>query len=175
MTASGAAASILSARDTGAEALAQGLLLARASTINLARLQLAMERCDRRAAIETLDELLTIERRMGALAGDLAPDDLRDEAGELDEQHRALAVERLVLAAGTKGPLLAAVPERWIDQPPSAPEAVPACIAADTPEELRRVDAGHALVALIVAALLAGTAAFLFFTHAGRGLIGGSL
>ena len=162
----------------GSEALAQGLLLVRSATINVVRLQLAMERCDRRAAIETMDEVMRLDRRLDELVGALAPDRLTDEAGAVERQHRALAVERLVLVAGTSGPHLTPVSSHWIDPEPSGAgssmsEAVPSCIEPDAPEEAHSGHAGLALLLLAALALLCGTAAYLLLTESGRGLVGG--
>ena len=161
------------------DALARGLLLMRASTTSIVRLQLAMERCDRRVAIESLDDLMLLDRRIGDLVGTLETDGLSADFEALDHRQRALAVERLVLAAGTKGPNLTPLSDQWIEQAPITldvarrTEAVPGCIEPDAAEEPRRNHFGIALILLIAAAILFGTAAFLLLTDAGRGLIGG--
>jgi len=161
-------------------ALARGLLLVRASTASMVRLQLAMERCDRRVAIESLDDLMLLDRRIGDLVGALATDDWSADVEALDHRQRALAVERLVLAAGTSGPNLTPLGDHWIEQAPITltvarqTEAVPACIETDDEErEPRRNHIGLALVLLVIAAILFGTGAFFFLTDAGRELIGG--
>ena len=48
----------------GADELAEGLMLVRASTLKIIRLQLAIERHDRRVAIEAIDDLMALERRL---------------------------------------------------------------------------------------------------------------
>ena len=48
----------------GSEELAESLTLVRASTLKMIRLQLAMERNDRRVALEAVDELVAIDRRL---------------------------------------------------------------------------------------------------------------
>jgi hypothetical protein len=48
----------------GSGELAESLTLVRASTLKMIRLQLAMERNDRRVALETVDELVAIDRRL---------------------------------------------------------------------------------------------------------------
>ena len=53
------------------EELAEGLMLVRASTLKMIRLQLAMERRDRRVALEEVDDLLAIDRRLQEHIGDL--------------------------------------------------------------------------------------------------------
>lgn len=49
---------------TSKHELADGLMLLRASTLKIIRLQLAMERHDRRAALESIDDLVTLDRRL---------------------------------------------------------------------------------------------------------------
>ena len=161
------------------DALARGLLLLRASTTSIVRLQLAMERCDRQVAIESLDDLMLLDRRIGDLVGALATGGLSADVEALDHRQRALAVERLVLAAGTSGPNLTPVGDHWLDQAPITldgarrTQAVPACIEPDAADEPRRIRLGRALIVLVTAAILFGTAAFFLLTDAGRGLIGG--
>ena len=48
----------------GSEALAEGLMLVRASTLKVVRFQLAMERQDRRGALEAVDDLVALDRRL---------------------------------------------------------------------------------------------------------------
>ena len=55
---------ILDTPVTGADELAEGLMLVRASTLKVIRLQLAMERGDRRVAIEAIDGLVALDRRL---------------------------------------------------------------------------------------------------------------
>ena len=48
----------------GSEDLAEGLMLIRASTLKVIRLQLAMERRDRRVALEAVDDLVALDRSL---------------------------------------------------------------------------------------------------------------
>ena len=48
----------------GSEELAEGLMLVRASNLKMIRFQLAMERNDRRVALETVDDLVALDRRL---------------------------------------------------------------------------------------------------------------
>src|SRR5260370_38296493 len=48
----------------GSEELAEGLMLVRASTLKVVRFQLAMERQDRRVALEAVDDLVAPDRRL---------------------------------------------------------------------------------------------------------------
>ena len=163
----------------GTEDLAKGLLLVRASTLNVIRLQLAMERRDRPVALETVDELMQLDRQIGefmadhALAGDGAAGPFA-----LEDQRRRLMIEKFALTAGVSGPSLKEEPVRWREQPrPAGPSARAVDIAESTtpiepaPEdEPRRLSSRH-VVALAFLALFAAAAAFLFLTETGRALI----
>lgn len=48
----------------GSDELAEGLMLVRASTLKVIRLQLAMERRDRRVALEAVDDLVALDRSL---------------------------------------------------------------------------------------------------------------
>jgi hypothetical protein len=84
----------------GSEALAEGLMLVRASTLKVIRLQLAMERNDRRGALEAVDDLVELDRRLQHYLGDapafFGQERMRDE---LDREQAALQREKLTLAA----------------------------------------------------------------------------
>jgi hypothetical protein len=159
----------------GAQDLAQGLMLVRASTINMVRLQLAMERRDRRVALQALDELTLLDRRIGDFIDDLPvdSDDVWADARRLEHQHRALAAEKLVLAAGTSGPGVTAISNQWIDQPQAAPAVDTRHAAAEEiPAEPRARDVSpHLIAAVLLLLMLAGAAAFLFLTDTGQALI----
>jgi hypothetical protein len=83
------------------EVLAEGLMLVRASTLKVIRLQLAMERRDRRVALEAVDDLVALDRSLQQFltnvpnAGD---DGLFSNVLELERS--ALNVEKHTLAAG---------------------------------------------------------------------------
>jgi len=179
MSASEAAAAIPPADEAGNRAnvevqdLAQGLMLVRASTINVVRLQLAMERRDRRVALQTLDELMVLDRRIADLLDELPTADTSTDARHLDHQHRALAAEKLVLAAGASGPRLAAITNQWIDQapPPEAETRTPSAIEAGPAERETRDISPHLIAAVLLLLLLAAAAAFLFLTSSGQSLI----
>ena len=88
------------AAPVGSGALAEGLLLVRASTLKLIRLQLAMERQDRRVALEAVDDLVELDRRLQHYLSDVPA------AGEqllfrnaLNEERAMLNREKLTLAA----------------------------------------------------------------------------
>ena len=90
-------------RDTlndGNYALAEGLMLVRASTLKVIRLQLAMERGDRRVAIAAIDDLLALERRLEACLANAPPfPHQRDVEQDLQLDRSALNCEKLTLAA----------------------------------------------------------------------------
>ena len=164
----------------GSDALAQGLLLMRASAIKVVRLQLAMERRDRRAAIEAVDELMGLDRRLGEFLDDLpvANGPLTAARAEVEAQGRALAREKLTLVAGIHGPRLAPRPE-WVEL--ARPAADPAAEAAPAPLELEPAQIlrddpaprapGSRLIAagLVLVLLLLGGLAFWFLSGAEAG------
>jgi hypothetical protein len=80
----------------GSEELAEGLMLVRASTLKMIRLQLAMERQDRRVALEEVDDLLAIDRRLQNYLGDVERSPF---FRELEAERAALNREKLTLAA----------------------------------------------------------------------------
>ena len=77
----------------GSDELAEGLMLVRESTLKIIRFQLAMERHDRRAALEAVDDLVALERRLQDYLVDVP-------APELEVERAALNREKLVLGAG---------------------------------------------------------------------------
>jgi hypothetical protein len=85
----------------GSDELAEGLMLVRASTLKIIRLQLAMERRDRRVALEAVDDLVALDR---SLEDYLARVPVAHEDGMfgnvLELERSALNVEKHTLAAG---------------------------------------------------------------------------
>ncbi|WP_114953410.1 hypothetical protein [Sphingosinicella terrae] len=179
--ASEAVAAAAGARSVGSDELAQGLLLMRASAIKVVRLQLAMERRDRRAAIEAVDELMGLDRRLGEFLDDLPVADgpLSAARAEVEAQGRALAREKLTLVAGVHGPRLAPRPE-WVElarpaadpaaqeRPPAPLELEPTQILLDDPEPRA---SGSRLIAagLVLVLLLLGGLAFYLLSGAAAG------
>ena len=101
----------------GSEELAEGLMLVRASTLKMIRLQLAMERQDRRVAIEAVDDLVALDRMLQDYIADVPADsDQLMFRQALDEERAMLNQEKLTLAAE--------VVRR--DPPPLPVEAAPA-------------------------------------------------
>ena len=82
------------------EELAEGLMLVRASTLKIIRLQLAMERHDRRVALEAVDDLVALDRRLrDCLAQMPADGDQLMFRHKLDAERAILNREKLSLAA----------------------------------------------------------------------------
>lgn len=82
----------------GSDELAEGLMLVRASTLKLIRLQLAMERRDRRVALEAVDDLVELDRRLEDYLGQVPSAQLMFRH-ELEAERTALNREKLTLAA----------------------------------------------------------------------------
>lgn len=84
----------------GSEELAEGLMLVRASTLKMIRLQLAMERQDRRVALEAVDDLVALDRRLQDYLGNVpaAAEQLLFR-NALDDERAMLNREKLALAA----------------------------------------------------------------------------
>lgn len=83
----------------GSDELAEGLMLVRASTLKMIRLQLAMERRDRRVALEAVDDLVALDRKLEDYLGQVPSAQLMFRH-ELEEERTALNREKLTLAAG---------------------------------------------------------------------------
>ena len=98
----------------GSDELAEGLMLVRESNLKMIRFQLAMERRDRRVALEAVDDLVALDRRL--------QDYLDVPAPELEVQRTALNREKLTLAAEVirsepkpVEPIVAPASEIWTD------------------------------------------------------------
>jgi len=85
----------------GSEELAEGLMLVRASTLKVVRLQLAMERQDRRVALEAVDDLVALDRRLQDYLADVpaAAEQLLFRRA-LDDERAILNHEKLALTSG---------------------------------------------------------------------------
>jgi hypothetical protein len=77
----------------GSDELAEGLMLVRASTLKMIRLQLAMERHDRRVALEAVDDLVALDRRLESYLGDVPAPELQVERAALNREKLTLAAE----------------------------------------------------------------------------------
>ena len=84
----------------GSEELAEGLMLVRASNLKMIRFQLAMERNDRRVALETVDDLVALDRRLQDYIEDTpAGTDQLLFRKEVDADRALLNHEKMTLAA----------------------------------------------------------------------------
>ena len=109
-------------RAVGSDELAEGLMLVRASTMKVVRLQLAMERRDRRLALQTVDDLVDLDGRirdfldgMPALASAIAP-----MQREMEEQRGCLVREKFTLTAGAGKSAAPETARGWIEPAVSA-------------------------------------------------------
>lgn len=85
---------------TASEELAEGLMLLRASTLKVIRLQLAIERHDRGVALQAMDDLVALDDELQkCLAGMPAPVDLAGLQDALVSERSSLDREKLGLAA----------------------------------------------------------------------------
>jgi hypothetical protein len=83
--------------------LMRGLIFIRANTMNMIRLQLAMERGDRRLALQTIDELVELDSKIRDLVeAGAAGAEISQMQREVDQQRLTLSLEKLALAAGVR-------------------------------------------------------------------------
>ncbi|HET9429403.1 MAG TPA: hypothetical protein VFO69_13695 [Allosphingosinicella sp.] len=117
----------------GGNELARGLMLVRASAIRMARLQVAIERRDRRLVLKTMDDLVSLDGEMRDLVERIPRSDFEIDAlqHELDEQKAALAREKLALVGG--------VSRRELQNDPATPAVDPA--EPPTPSTLEGIEA----------------------------------
>lgn len=86
------------------EDLTEPLMLLRASTLKIIRLQLAIERQDRRVALEAMDDLVALDDELQkCLANMPTPIDLAPFKDVLAAERSSLDREKLGLAAGVVG------------------------------------------------------------------------
>ena len=116
----------------GGDELAEGLMLVRASTLKMIRLQLAMERRDRRVALETVDDLVALDHRLQQYLADVpAVQEPLLLKREVEAERAALNHEKLTLAAE-----MISAPRTW-EKPPNPAIETPATQARSeiVPEE----------------------------------------
>src|SRR5215208_5354923 len=146
----------------GRDQLAEGLMLVRASTLKMIRLQLAMERQDRRVALEEVDDLLAIDRRLQNYLGDVERSPF---FREIESARAALNREKLTLAAEVIRREAPPEPEPQAEEA-SAPVAVEAPDAelwgsfefAETEAAKRRQGIRWLALVLVLLSVIAGTA-----------------
>jgi len=139
----------------GSEELAEGLMLVRASTLKMIRLQLAMERHDRVVAQEAVDDLVALDRRLEDYLADVsAPLMFRRE---LEAERGAVNREKLTLGAGVVRREPAPEQEPEIEQAPpvEAPPWEDFDFAADEPRHRAIKWVALAMILLAIAAALA--------------------
>ena len=108
------------------EELAEGLMLLRASTLKVIRLQLAIERQDRRVALEAMDDLVALDDELQkCLAGMPAPVDLAGLQDALAVERSSLDREKLGLAAQVISARSRPEPVSILPDPEALPEAEP--------------------------------------------------
>jgi hypothetical protein len=153
----------------GSEELVEGLMLLRASTLKVIRLQLAMERNDRRVALEAVDDLVALDRRLEDYLAEVPTAQLMFRR-ELEVERAALNREKLTLAAGVIHSV-ARQDESAVE--PATEVAAPAEAGWDQfafEEEPRRVRWWPALVFVLVLAMVAAAYWFGLAGTLGRAL-----
>ena len=130
--------------------LMRGLVFIRANTMHMIRLQLAMERGDRRLALQTMDELVALDTKIRDLVeSGAAGAEISRMQRELDQQRLTLSLEKLALAAGVQSrprawnePARTAAPD---DVAPDRPAAIDALAADSDAPALAGIDDVHGL------------------------------
>ena len=112
-------ASVASSGGRSSSIISQGLMLMRASNMKVVRLQLALERRDRRVALESVDDLVLLDGKIRDLLNEMPT----SGAGtllqqQLDQERRALAREKLTLAAGFSGQAAVLDLRPWLEPAP---------------------------------------------------------
>lgn len=87
--------------------LARGLTFVRASNLQVMRLHLAAERQDRRGMMAAMDELVGLDRELRRFISAIPDSALNGIGREIEAQRRDVIAERLVLARGKIGPVIA--------------------------------------------------------------------
>lgn len=120
----------------GNDELVEGLTLVRASTLKMIRLQLAMERQDRRVALEAVDDLVALDRRLRDYLARVGADDGQILfRHELEAERAMLNSEKLTLAAE----VLRRAPEPHVEEPQAADDdwLGPSDLPVEEPERRR--------------------------------------
>lgn len=97
----------------GSDELAEGLMLVRESTLKLIRFQLAMERHDRRVALEAVDDLVALDRKLQDYLGDVPAPELEVQRAALNREKLTLAAEVIRPEPKAVEPLAPPSPEVW--------------------------------------------------------------
>src|SRR5829696_9283694 len=113
------------------EELAEGLMLLRASTLKVIRLQLAIERQDRRVALEAMDDLVALDDELQKCrAGMPAPVDLSGLEDAMAMERSSLDREKLGLAAEVISTRSRAEPDSLVPEPEPLPLEVEPAVPA---------------------------------------------
>lgn len=161
-----------SAAAAGSTELAEGLTLLRASTLKIIRLQLAIERHDRQVALEAVDELVALDRKLqDYLEQAPATGDRLMFRRELDSDRAALNEEKLTLAAGILRRPANSIEQRDPAQDADSAEGNddwlgPGDLQFEPEEPRRRSRWWLATVPVLVSAALASGAYFVGFPEA---------
>jgi len=145
--------------------LAEGLMLVRASTVKMLRLQLAMERRDQGVALQTLDDLVDLDAKIAAFLEQMPPcEALEPLARDADEQRSKLVQEKFGLAAGLLRRSVDPAPTTWVvpetDEASSSGTVAEASIdpgissAEDAVDELAAGPSGSRMIVVQVVAIL---------------------
>lgn len=169
----------------GGNELAHGLMLVRASAMNVARLHLAVEGQDRRRLLESMDELVALDREIDEFVAEIPTSDTRLESRQdaLAALRQTLARDKLLLGAGIARRAMPTEPapaigrgdggregEVTTPEPDFVAEALPIMDAEAEPDQVqprRRV----LVPALLILLLALGAAGFLFATSAGQSVL----
>ncbi len=120
------------------DALAESLMLVRASTLSVVRLQLAVQRGDRGVAAQTVDYLVDLDRHLQQLMAAMpGSGEFGHATDALAAQRSALNREKLALAAGIRTRVAADAP------PPPADSAPGETFPAVRGEELPDIEIGE--------------------------------
>ena len=115
------------------DALAESLMLVRASTLSVVRLQLAVQRGDQGVAAQTVDYLVDLDRHLQQLMAAMpGSDEFGPATNALEAQRSALNREKLTLAAGVRTRVAADDPLPPADSAPE--EAVPTVSGGELPD-----------------------------------------
>ena len=108
----------------GIDELAQGLMLVRASTMKVVRFQLAMERRDRRVALEIVDDLVMLDGKIRDFLDEMpvSASGVASMRQEIEDQRGWLVREKFTLGAGMSKTMEAMGARRWIEPHPAAAE-----------------------------------------------------
>jgi len=141
----------------GSDELAEGLMLVRASTLKMIRFQLAMERQDRRVALQAVDDLVALDRRLDDYLADVpAAHEQLLFRNALDHERALLNQEKL----GLVGEVIRRPAEPAVEEPSASEGAWLG--PRDLPDDVEEPRRGSFWIAgFLVAASIVAAAAYL--------------